>query len=65
MSKDIEEYVETCPRCLRFKAVPEHAELSPICVSRLLEMIHMDFLTIESPKTDKDINVLVVTDHFM
>ena len=65
MSKDIEEYVETCPRCLRFKAVPECAELSPICVSRLLEMIHMDFLTIESPKTDKDINVLVVTDHFM
>ena len=65
MSKDVEEYVETCPRCLRFKTIPEHAELTPICISRPLELVHMDFLTIESPKTDKNINVLIVTDHFM
>ena len=34
-------------------------------MSRPLELVHMDFLTIESPKTDKDINVLIITDHFM
>ena len=60
MFKDVEEYVDTCPRCLRFKATPEHAELNPIYVSRPLELVHMDFLTIESPKTDKDINVLII-----
>ena len=64
MFKDVEEYVDTCPRCLRFKTTPEHAELNPIYASRPLELVHMDFLTIESPKTDKDINVLIITDHF-
>ena len=27
MFKDVEEYVDTCPRCLRFKATPEHARI--------------------------------------
>ena len=29
-----------------------------------MELIHIDYLTIEGSKTDKDINILVVTDHF-
>ena len=29
-----------------------------------LELVHIDFLTIENPKTGKDLNVLVITDHF-
>ena len=28
------------------------------------ELAHIDFLTIEAPKKDKDVNILVVTDHF-
>ena len=64
MKKDVEEYMQTSPRCLRFKTTNEQAELVLIMVSRPLELIHMDFLTIESLKTDKDINVLIVTDHF-
>ena len=64
MKKDVEEYVQNCLRCLRFKTIAEQTELTPIIVSRPLELIHMDFLMIESPKTEKDINVLIVTDHF-
>ena len=64
MKRGVEEYVQTCPRCLRFKIIAEWAELTPIMVSRPLELIHMNSLTIESPKTEKDINVLIVTDHF-
>ena len=30
-----------------------------------LELVHIDFLTIENPKMGKDVNVLVITDHFM
>ena len=30
MEDDIEEYVKTCPRCLKFKAIPERAELNII-----------------------------------
>ena len=63
MENDIEEYVKTCPRCLKFKAIPERAELNIIDVTRPLELVHIDFLTIEAPKKDKDVNILVVTDH--
>ena len=64
MEDDIEEYVKTCPRWLKFKAIPERAELNIIDVTRPLELVHIDFLTIEAPKRDKDVNILVVTDHF-
>ena len=64
MKKDVKEYVQTCPRCLRFKTIAEWTELTPIMVSRPLELIHMDFSMIESPKMEKDTNVLIVTDHF-
>ena len=39
-------------------------ELYPISTTHPLELVHMDFLTIEFGKTDKDGNILVVTDHF-
>ena len=64
MENDIEDYVKTCPRCLKFKAIQERAELNIIDVTRPLELVHIDFLTIEAPKKDKDVNILVVTDHF-
>ena len=37
---------------------------SPYWLSNLMQIVHIDFLTIESGKTDKDHNVLVVTDQF-
>ena len=49
---------------LKFKAIPEKAELNIINVTRPLGLVHIDFLTVEAPKKDKDINVLVVIDHF-
>ena len=36
----------------------------PITATNPLELIHMDFRTIESGKTGKDMNILVVTDQF-
>ena len=67
MAKDVENNVKSCPRCLRFKKLPEKATLNPIKTSRPLELVHIDYLTIEAPKTSrsqKDVNVLIVTDHF-
>ena len=64
MDKDLEEYVKSCPHCLRFKAIPERSELNPILVTRPLELVHMDFLTIECGTSDKEVNILIVTDHF-
>ena len=56
---------QNCLRCLKFKAIPERAELNIIDVTSTLgTLVHIDFLTIEAPKKDKDVNILVVTDHF-
>ena len=67
MTKDVENYVKSCPHYLRFKKLPEKATLNPIETSRPLELVYIDYLTIEAPKTSrsqKDVNILIVTDHF-
>ena len=67
MAKDVGNYVKSCLRCLQFKKLPEKATLNPIKTSRPLELVHIDYLTIEAPKTSrsqKDVNILIVTDHF-
>ena len=67
MIEDVELHIRSCPRCLRFKAQPEKAELNPIIATRPMELVHIDYLTIEAPensRSSKDINILVITDHF-
>ena len=67
MIEDIEHHIKSCPRCRRFKTQPEKAELNPIIATRPLELVHIDYLTIEPPansKSEKDINVLIITNHF-
>ena len=67
MTQDVEIYVKSCPRCLRFKRLPERANLYPIEASRPMELVHIDYLTIEAPKNSKplkDVNILIVMDHF-
>ena len=67
MVTDVEKHIRSCPQCLRFKTQPKKAELNPIIAMRPLELVHIDYLTIEPPstsKTSKDINILIITDHF-
>ena len=67
MFEDIEIHIKSCPRCLRFKTQPEKAELHPIIATRPLELVHIDYLTIEAPensRSSKDVNILIITDHF-
>ena len=67
MIEDIELHIRSCSRCLRFKTQPEKAELNPIIATRPMELIHIDYLTIEAPensRSSKDINILIITDHF-
>ena len=63
MSTDMENHIQNCDRCLCFK--PQKTELYPITTTHPLDLVHMDFLTIESGKTGKDANILAVTDHFI
>ena len=65
MSKDVREHIRTCDRCARFKDRPDREEIEQTEAQYPLEMVHVDFLMIGEKKDPrKDINVLVVTDHF-
>ena len=52
-----------CSRCLRRKTPPQVAPLQPILVTQPLELVHMDYLSLEPSKGNIE-NVLVITDHF-
>ena len=65
--EDIEKHIKSCPQCLRLKTQPEKTELNPIIATRPLELVHIDYLTIEPPsnsRSSKDVNILMITDHF-
>ena len=63
MHKQATLYVNKCQKCLKRKAIPDVAPLQPIIVSQPMELVHMDFLSIEPSKGNIE-NVLVITDHF-
>ena len=49
---------------MQFKQPQECEELHPIETSYLMELVHMDFVTIGKVVEAKVLNVLVITDHF-
>ena len=56
-------YVNKCQNCLKREANPDVAPLQPIIASQPMELVHMDFLSIEPSKGNIEY-VLVITDHF-
>ena len=60
MAKEMTQHVRKCMRCNSFKKRAERAPLEPILATHPMQIIHIDFLTIELGKADKDHNVLVV-----
>ncbi|XP_041864913.1 uncharacterized protein LOC121654728 [Melanotaenia boesemani] len=64
MATDVEQKVKTCERCTRRKTPPEKAaSLVNITTTRPLELVCMDFLSLE-PDSSNTSNILVMTDHF-
>ena len=63
MIKDVQNHVRTCEQCTKYKQ-PEREKLKPISCTYLLELVHLDFLTIGKEGTEKAINIMVATDHF-
>ena len=63
MAADVISYVATCDRCLRRKVITEdRAGLVNIETSRPMELVCIDYLSLETSKGYS--NVLVITDHF-
>ncbi|XP_027861115.1 uncharacterized protein LOC114136907 [Xiphophorus couchianus] len=64
MAVDVCNKLKNCERCIRRKAQPEKAApLVNIKTTRPLELVCMDFLSIEPDRSNTK-NVLVITDHF-
>ena len=63
MQTEATQYVLKCTRCLRRKTPSQVAPLQPIHVTQPIELVHMDYLSLEPSKGNIE-NVLVITDHF-
>ena len=68
MVEDCKALIQSCPRCCVFEGVIPKVPLCPIRAHAPLELVHVDFTSVESmmelnkPLSVK--NVLVMTDHF-
>ena len=65
MTKDAELQIENCEQCIQFRSKLQRAEMENIQATYPLQLVHLDYLTIETTKRGKDIHVLIITDHFM
>ena len=64
MMDDIKQRVRLCGRCIRRKTAPtKAAELVNITSSAPMELVCIDFLSLEKSKGGHE-NILVITDHF-
>lgn len=64
MANAVERKIRTCERCVRRKStVQKAAPLVNIQTSRPLELVCMDFLSVE-PDSSNTKDILVITDHF-
>lgn len=66
MINDVKHFVGTCGRCLRRKGAPNPQVTAPLVnikTTRPMELVCMDYLTIEECQGGYS-NVLVITDHF-
>ena len=68
MVEDCHALVQGCQRCHTFEGAIPKVPLCPIWVHALLELVHVDFTSVESTmelnKPPSIKNVLVITDHF-
>ena len=58
MAKDMENHVRQYDRCLHFKQKLHKAELNPTWTTHPMEIVHIDYLTIKSGKSNKDVKIL-------
>ena len=64
MMEDMNRCIRQCGRCLWFKALPDKAPMENVDATYPMELVHMDYLTIEATEGGKDVHILVITDHF-
>ena len=65
-TEDVCAHICTCDKCLKLKQPQENSEMHPILVSYPMELVHLDFLTLEGNADDnRSVNILIITDLYM
>ena len=64
VTEDATRHIRQCERCLQFKASPDRAPMENVNATYPMELVYMDYLTIEANKGGKNVHILVITDHF-
>ena len=64
MMEDTVRHIKQCERCLRFKVLPDKAPMENVAATYPMELVHVDYLTIDANEGGKDVHILVIKDHF-
>ena len=64
ISESVRLHIQQCQRCTQFKQPQEKEEMKSIICTYPLELVHLDFLSIGKEASDKNVNILVITDHY-
>ena len=64
MMGEAKEYVSTCRICQVAKGKQHLAPPQLYHADVPMELVHMDYLTIEHRRTGQDVNILIITDHY-
>ena len=64
MMEEAKEYVNTCRRCQMAKGRQQLAPVQLYHAAAPMELVHMDYLTTEHGRTGRDVNILIITDHY-
>ena len=64
MMKDAEFHIAKREWCIQFKIKVQRAEMENVQAIYLLQLVHLDYLTIDITEGGKDVHVLIITDHF-
>ena len=68
MAKDMRQVIKACRCCLQYEGSTPNAPLCPIAATALLDLLHVDFTSIETTmelnQSPRVTNILVFQDHF-
>ena len=68
MTKQMRQVIKACTRCLQYEGGIPKAPLCPIVATALLDLLHVDFTSIETTlelnQSPRVTNVLIFQDHF-
>ena len=65
MTRNVQVQIARCDWCISFKSRPQKVQMENIQATYPLQLVHLDYLTVEVTEGGKDDHVIIITDHFM